>query len=73
LGFLAKHLTYNQTESLNLNLDLDNDLERTQELEKELRRITKKYYKYKIKYSQSKRVDDKEVTEYPLSATSIIN
>ena len=73
LGFLAKHLTYNQTESLNLNLDLDNDLERTQELEKELRRITKKYYKYKIKYNQSKKVDDKDVTEYPLSATSIIN
>ena len=67
LGFLAKHLTYNQGESLNL----DFDLEKTQDLikvEEELRRITKKYYKYKTKYSQSKKVD---ATEYPLSETSI--
>ena len=68
LGFLAKHLTYNQGESLNL----DFDLEKTQDLikvEEELRRITKKYYKYKIKYSQSKKV---VATEYPLSETSIV-
>jgi hypothetical protein len=48
LGFLAKHLTYNQNDSLNL----DFELEKTQDLiivEEELRRITKKYYKYRVK------------------------
>ena len=50
---------------------MEDDLEKTQELmkmEEELRRITKKYYKYKTKYSQSKKVDG---TEYPLSNTSM--
>ena len=68
LGFLAKHLTYNKEGSINL----EEELEKTQDLikmEEELKRITKKYHKYKIKYSQSKKVDG---TEYPLSMTSLI-
>jgi len=67
LGFLAKHLIFNKDGSILL----EDDLEKTQELmkmEEELRRITKKYYKYKTKYSQSKKVDG---TEYPLSNTSM--
>jgi len=67
LGFLAKHLIFNKDGSILL----EDDLEKTQELmkmEEELRRITKKYYKYKTKYSQSKKIDG---TEYPLSNTSL--
>ena len=67
LGFLAKHLTYTQTE----DILLEDDLDKTQHLikiEEELRRITKKYYKYKTKYTQTKKID---ATEYPLSVTSI--
>ena len=39
-------------------LNLEEDLEKTQDLikmEEELKRITKKYHKYKIKYAQSKK------------------
>ena len=67
LGFLAKHLTYTQTE----DILLEDDLDKTQNLikiEEELRRITKKYYKYKTKYTQTKKID---ATEYPLSVTSM--
>ena len=68
LGFLAKHLTYNKEGSINF----EDDLEKTQDLikvEEMLRKITNKYYKYKIKYSQSKKSN---ATEYPLSATSAL-
>lgn len=66
LGFLAKHLTFNKDNSINL----DDDLEKTQELvkmEELLRKVTKKYYKYKIKYTNSKKDNP---TELPLSVTS---
>ena len=68
LGFLAKHLTYNKEGSINF----EDDLEKTQDLikiEEMLRKITNKYYKYKIKYNQSKKSNP---TEYPLSATSAL-
>jgi len=68
LGFMAKHLTYNKDGSINL----EDDLEKTQELiklEEQLRKITKKYYKYKTKYTKTKKP---EGTEYPLSVTSVI-
>jgi hypothetical protein len=66
LGFLAKHLTFNKDNSINL----EDDLEKTQELvkiEELLRKVTKKYYKYKIKYNNSKKDNP---TELPLSVTS---
>jgi hypothetical protein len=68
LGFLAKHLTYNKEGSINF----EDDFEKTQDLikiEELLRKVTKKYYKYKIKYNQSKKSN---ATEYPLSATSVL-
>jgi hypothetical protein len=66
LGFLAKHLTFNYEGPILL----EDDLESTQELmkmEENLRKITKKYQKYKLKYSQSKK---DTTTELPLSETS---
>jgi len=66
LGFLAKHLTFNYEGPILL----EDDLESTQELmkmEENLRKITKKYQKYKLKYSQSKKDTS---TELPLSETS---
>jgi len=66
LGFLAKHLTFNYEAPILL----EDDLESTQELmkmEENLRKITKKYQKYKLKYSQSKK---DTTTELPLSETS---
>jgi len=69
LGFLAKHLTFNYEGPILL----EDDLETTQELmkmEENLRNVTKKYQKYKLKYSQSKKDTS---TELPLSETSIKN
>lgn len=66
LGFLAKHLTFNYEGPILL----EDDLESTQELmkmEENLRKVTKKYQKYKLKYSQSKKDTS---TELPLSETS---
>lgn len=66
LGFLAKHLTFNYEGPI----ILEDDLESTQELmkmEENLRKVTKKYQKYKLKYSQSKKNTS---TELPLSETS---
>ena len=66
LGFLAKHLTFNYEGPILL----EDDLESTQELmkmEETLRKVTKKYQKYKLKYSQSKK---DTTTELPLSETS---
>jgi len=68
LGFLAKHLTFNKEGSINL----EEDLEKTQDLiklEEELKRITKKYQKYKMKYAQIK----KNGTELPFSMTTTLN
>jgi hypothetical protein len=68
LGFLAKHLTFSN-EAI---IVLDDDLEKTQDLikvEEMLRKVTKKYFKYKNKYVNSKKID---ATELPLSATSVI-
>jgi hypothetical protein len=68
LGFLAKHLTFNYEGPV----DLDEDLEKTQELikmEELLRKVTKKYYKYRVKYLQTKKENP---TDIPLSETSII-
>ena len=67
LGFLAKHLTFNYEGPL----DLDEDLEKTHELikmEELLRKVTKKYYKYRVKYLQTKKENP---TDVPLSETSI--
>jgi len=64
LGFLARHLTFG------LRIDLDYELEKTQDLiniEELLRKVVKKYHKYKVKYVQSKKTN---ATEMPLSVTS---
>jgi hypothetical protein len=68
LGFLAKHLTF----SNDAIIVLDDDLEKTQDLikvEEMLRKVTKKYFKYKNKYVNAKKID---ASELPLSATSVI-
>jgi hypothetical protein len=66
LGFLAKHLTFNYESPI----IFEDDLESTQELikmEEVLKKVTKKYQKYKLKYSQSKK---DTTSELPLSETS---
>ena len=66
LVFLAKHVSFN----FEGPILLEDDLESTQELmkmEENLRKITKKYQKYKLKYLQSKK---DTTTELPLSETS---
>lgn len=66
LGYLAKHLTYNKDGII----DLDDDVEKNNEivyLESKLKEITKKYYKYKIKYFKTK---NPNMGEYIISETS---
>lgn len=70
LGFLAKHLTFTFND-VKLNDDIENVNPHVYiKLEEELKKITKKYHKYKTKYIIIKHP---EKTEQILSDTSTIN
>jgi len=67
LGFLAKHLIYNKPE-----IELEDDIDKTSDiilLEKSLKNITKKYYKYKFKYFKTKNPNQIEIQN---TSTSMI-
>ena len=58
LGFLAKHLTWDK-DSISFDENTNNDKTQEQlDLEIKLHVMTKKYYKYKAKYLESKDIDD---------------
>jgi hypothetical protein len=70
LGFLAKHLTFTFND---VKLEEDTEIPKIEllfKLEEELKKITKKYYKYKTKYIMIKHP---EKTEQILSDTSTVN
>jgi hypothetical protein len=63
LGFLAKHLTWNK-ESITF---IENKIEKSSDIlaiELKLQITTKKYYKYKAKYLESKNVEINSITKY---------
>lgn len=66
LGYLAKHLTFNKEVVVELNEESNKDNEILY-LQAKLKKITKKYYKYKTKYMIIKHP---EKGEYILSQTS---
>ena len=71
LGFLAKHLTFNNIK-LKYETEMITEISKIPDflkLEEEVKRLTKKYYKYKTKYITIKHP---EKTEQILSDTSIL-
>lgn len=71
LGFLAKQLTYNcDIITFNENLDKTNPNDMIINLETKIKMITKKYYKYKVKYLNNKNTDNKYSQKSNVSDTS---
>ena len=61
LGFLAKHITYNNSDSISLSetsKEKSIDESELNELKYKLSIVTKKYYKYKAKYLKNKDKND---------------
>jgi len=68
LGFLAKHLTFNKTEEINLDDEQGDKNEYTIYLEEENKKLKQKYFKYKTKYFQ---VKNPTTNDLPFSETSV--
>ena len=68
LGFLAKHLTLTKETIVLPRLTYNEKSDEVIELERKLENMTKKYYKYKVKYLESKEIDANTIiTKYKLN------